>query len=284
MKRNLMNSSIKFCDITLRDGLQSLKYIMPTKEKIKLADYIYHTYRPFAMEIGSIVSPKILPQFEDSIEIFKHCKDNKFSTKLYMLTPNTYALEKAKAAGVKNFAFISSVSDAFQLKNTNKTIDENRIELTNMYKMLEKDDTVKIYISCIDECPIKGKIPLDDLIFQLYFYLYNFSHVNEICLSDTCGTLNENTFNEIINDLKGNIDFSQLSLHLHKSKNNSSELFKIIECAKNNNINRFDVSAIDNIGGCSVSIKDKLPSNIHYKDIDEEYDFFKKYMDIRNRN
>ncbi len=115
MQRRFINN-LRMFDVTLRDGLQSSNYIMPLEKKKALADFIYHTYRPNAMEVGSIVSSKHIPQMENSIELYKHCVNNKFCTELFMLTPNVYAVEKAKKAGVKNFSFITSASNSFQKK------------------------------------------------------------------------------------------------------------------------------------------------------------------------
>lgn len=281
MQRHFTNN-LRMFDVTLRDGLQSTKAIMSLKQKKDLADFIYHTYRPSAMEVGSIVSSKYVPQMKDSLEVYKHCVDNKFSTDLYMLTPNISALEIAKKAGIKNFSFITSVSESFQKKNTNKTIDETKGNMKEMFKCLELDDKVKIYISCIDECPIEGKISVYNIASELYYYIYNFCDVNEICLSDTCGTLTESKFIEIIQQVYGNVSFGKLSLHLHKNKE-KNDAMSIINKAKTLGIRKFDVSAIENMGGCAMTIDSNksLPSNIHYRDVDEEYDFFKRYIEMK---
>lgn len=283
MARRFMNH-LRLFDVTLRDGLQSTKSVMTLKQKTDLADYIYTTYKPAAMEVGSIVSPKFVPQMQDSIDVFRYCVNNQYDTDLYMLTPNINALEKAKKAGVKNFSFITSVSNAFQKKNTNKTLDETKEHMKEMFKCLDLDDKVKIYISCIDECPIDGKISIYNIASELFYYLYNFNDVIEICLSDTCGTLSEDTFVQLMQQIYGNCSLNNLSLHLHKNTQHN-EVSAIIERAKQIGMRNFDVCAIENMGGCSMTINTEsaLPANIHYKDVDEEYDFFKKYMEMRDK-
>ena len=70
-----VSKNIRYFDTTLRDGLQSYKHVLSLKEKTKLADYIYTTYKPQAIEVGSIVSEKfilkssfhIILEFERSI-------------------------------------------------------------------------------------------------------------------------------------------------------------------------------------------------------------------------
>lgn len=271
MKRVICNN-LRLFDVTMRDGLQSSSNILSLKQKTGLANFIYHTYKPTSMEIGAIVSPKLIPQLEESLEIYKYCVEKKFSSDLYMLTPNLYALKKAKAAGVKHFSFITSVSESFQKKNANKTLLETKNEMKEMYTYLELDDKVKIYISCIDECPIEGKIPVYNIASELLYYWYNFFDVNEICLSDTCGTLSTDTFKELLLQIFGSIDMDKIGLHLHKNSE-KNDVKEIIEKARNIGIRNFDVSAIENIGGCAMTIETskQLPSNIHYTDVDEDY-------------
>jgi len=283
MSRRFMNN-LRLFDVTLRDGLQSTKANMTLKQKTDLADFIYTTYKPYAMEVGSIVSPKFVPNMKDSLDVYQYCVNKQYDTNLYMLTPNLNALEKAKKAGVKNFSFITSVSDAFQRKNTNKTLDETKAHMKEMFKYVDVDDKVKIYISCVDECPIDGKMSIYNISSELYFYLYNFDNIQEICLSDTCGTLTEDSFIQLMQQIYGNCTLNRLSLHLHKNPDHN-ETQAIIKRAKQMGMRHFDVCAIENMGGCSMTIntKSKLPANIHYRDIDEEYDFFKRYMEIKDK-
>ena len=268
MKRSVVRN-LKLFDVTMRDGLQSLKQVLPLHKKQEMVNFIYHTYKPSALEIGSIVSPKYIPQMENSLELYQYCVDQKYNSDLYMLTPNIYALKKAKKAGVKNFSFITSTSNSFQKKNTNKTLDETKIQLMAMYNLLEKDDKVKIYMSCVEECPIEGKKSVIDICAEIFYYSFNFYNVNQLCLSDTCGTLTLDTFKEIIHELRGNIPVENISLHLHKNPQND-EIPLIIDYAKQVGIYKFDVCASKNMGGCAMTIDSKkgLPPNIHYSDVE----------------
>ena len=107
--------SVKFFDVSLRDGLQSLKRIYSLNEKKELFHKIINKYNPHCIEIGSIVSPKVLPQMHNSLELFSHV--NKMGLpNIYMLTPNLKSVDVGIKHGVKNFSLITSVSDEFQKK------------------------------------------------------------------------------------------------------------------------------------------------------------------------
>ena len=76
MIRSLKRLNVKpvFFDVSLRDGLQTFKEIMPLNEKINILNNILNKYNPNSIEIGSVVSPKILPQMENSLELLKYAK------------------------------------------------------------------------------------------------------------------------------------------------------------------------------------------------------------------
>ena len=272
--RILKFKPIKLFDVTLRDGLQSIPKIYTLKEKEQLFDTIVTHRFPSSMEIGSIVSPKILPQMEHSLELFRYANSIKscFSKPfdIYMLTPNSKSLDTAIKHNVENFSFITSVSSAFQKKNINKTLDETKNEIEKMMEqaIMVSDSKVKLYISCITECPVKGQLDLQYVINEILFYYYTYENMNEICLSDTCGSLLFPDFKYILDELnKRNIDMDKFSLHLH-NQSDKQNIKNIILYAMKNEINKFDVSYMPEIGGCSVTMKE-THGNLGYEQIYE---------------
>ena len=93
-------------------------------------------------------------------------------------------MDKFKIAldsGIKNMSFITSVSNEFQLKNTNKTIEQTKEILKNMLERIEsvEDSTlfkIKLYISCITHCPIVGKMNNDLIINEIMYYNNNYAY------------------------------------------------------------------------------------------------------------
>jgi len=268
----LGKNSLKLFDVTLRDGLQSLKKIYSLAEKTDILHNIIVNRFPSAIEVGSIVSPKILPQMEQSIELFHEAQFINIilprPIDLYMLTPNLKSVNIASDHDITNFSFITSVSNDFQKKNTNKNLTEikNEIELMMKRVTLIQDSKVKLYISCITNCPISGKIDNHKIINEILHYYYTYDEISEICLSDTCGTMEFNNFKTIIDELlKRNVDFNKISLHLHNQENKQN-VKDIIIYGMKSGIYRFDVSDMPEIGGCSVTMEN--PSgNLSYDDV-----------------
>jgi isopropylmalate/homocitrate/citramalate synthase len=273
-------------DVTLRDGLQSLskeEQSMYTLEKKKeIYEKINLTYQPKNIEIGSIVSERVLPIFLDTLELFSYVENvynKKYSIKNYILVPNKdKLLEVINVPSLNNFSFITSVSDVFQKKNTKKSLDENDNELNLMINLLNNSQKVifniKLYVSCINECPISGKID-NDIIIKRILKL-NKTNINNICLSDTCGTLEVADFKYIVDNCNSNgVPFSKLSLHLHVKPHREHVAEEIFFAALDRGIVNFDVSLL-NTGGCSVTMsKENIAPNLSYE---QYYTFLKNYI------
>jgi hypothetical protein len=181
------------------------------------------------------------------------------------------ALKKAIDNKVDNFSFITSVSNAFQKKNANKTLAETKQEMQQMFNSITPNNTIKLYVSCINECPLIGQIDNDYIVNELLLYEKNYA-INELCLSDTCGTLKFEDFEYIIdNCLYFGLPAKKLSLHLHYSPNNLEETKQIIHYAFDKNINKFDVSMIHG-GGCSMTMGEKKYAN------NLSYELFYKFL------
>jgi len=296
--QNNSNKNIKLLrvnpfDVTLRDGLQTLtsdeqsNYITDLKKQ--LYKEIIEKYNPKNLEIGSCVNTKIFPIFRDTEDLFNSIQDNKNK---YILVPNKEKLMDAIKFGATNFSFITSVSNSFQLKNTKMTIQENLNNLNNMIHFLDdyssfkidiengdvieefRNFYVKLYVSCINECPIEGKISTNDIVRELYYL--SGKKFDKICLSDTCGTLTNEEFHEIIGKLyEIGADINKFTLHLHVKPEREDEVEKIVHTAIDCGIKEFDVSYLKS-GGCSITMdKNKLAPNMSYE---QYYKFLTNYL------
>lgn len=259
-----MLGKLRFFDVSLRDGLQSLKTCYTLNDKKKMLDHIIQTYNPRDIEVGSLVSSRILPQMSGSIELYNYARNNYPTHNFYLLVPNyKYFSMATKCYHVKNFSFITSVSEEFQMKNTNKSINDTNIELMKIVSELDDTNKSKLYVSCITECPITKKQNMERVIHQVNNNLHH--KIDNICLSDTCGTLKFNDFKFIYESIDTKLR-EKISLHLHNPEN--PELPSIIQYALNNRIDTMDV-CFKEIGGCSVTIdEDKLLSNLTYEYFD----------------
>jgi len=262
-----LNKSLNLFDVSLRDGLQTWKRIPSLNEKKSLLHKISKLPNVNKIEVGSVVSHKILPQFNDSIELYHYTRKTYNHLTPYLLVPNLKMQEKALFSKIENMSFITSISDQFQKKNTNMNLDETKTQIKKMIDLTP--GYTKLYISCINECPIDGIIDNNTIIKEVIDYMK--LPLNEICISDTCGTLTEERLSEILTILLylmqiHGIPIQKLSIHLHKHKN-MNETKKIIHYCLSKYIYNFDVSYLDS-GGCSVTMNNtKMNNNLQYDDL-----------------
>jgi hypothetical protein len=261
-------------DVSLRDGLQTAnpEYYPLLKKRDIYHEIVFNDY-PRAIEIGSVVSEKVFPIFKDSVQLCDEAieyqnenKENK--SDIYLLVPNKEKLSRLlEISNCANFSLISSVSNIFQRRNVNKTLDETKKNINEMLEIINNkniiDPRVKLYVSCIDECPLSGKVDKDFIVKELLYY--NSLSIDEICLSDTCGTLEVNDFEYIVDTCKRfGIPMSKFSLHLHVKPRREKVIKNIINSALDRKIINFDVSMI-NGGGCSVTMKSEdMSPNLSY--------------------
>jgi isopropylmalate/homocitrate/citramalate synthase len=287
-----MGSPFPF-DVSLRDGIQSIpinqQIDFTLNKKQEIFSNIMCQYLPKNMEIGSIVSPSVLPIMKDTPEIFRYASNEskKYfrSPNLYVLVPNMKNLENAlQIKGLDNFSFITSASDDFQMKNTKKNLFENKKEIFDMLRVLDNSHlanayNVKLYMSCINECPISGKI--DNVKVSEQIMNYHHSGVNKICLSDTCGSLDAYDFSEIMNRVHYyGMPTTQFSLHLHVNPNKIDNVKKIMFHAFDRGITDFDVSDLST-GGCSVTMKNEnICPNLSY---DLYFDILTEYIESKGK-
>jgi hypothetical protein len=164
-------------DVSLRDVIQGASHTdWPTAKKREVFHTIYTKYQPQSIELGSLCSYKLLPIMADTRELHTHAistfrKDEKESkNSAYVLIPAVSKLQTAINYGMTHLSFITSVSNIFQLKNTNMTLQQVKSDFTQMFEQLkgESDKYVKkLYISCINECPISGKIDNDFIVNEI---------------------------------------------------------------------------------------------------------------------
>ena len=272
-------------DVSLRDGIQSLnnqeQKKFTTEYKLSLYKEILDKHNPNAIEVGSLVSPKVLPILSDSLIIYE--KTSLITDINYLLVPNSVKLKDAINIGCNNISVITSVSESFQLANTKKTINETKSDIVElMYEFysickINKPKT-KLYLSCIDHCPIEGQISHEKIINEIKYY-DKICKPDIICLSDTCGNLQHQNFIKIIDKINDEgINSDKLSLHLHINQDNLINAQKIFYSALDRKISEFDVSLLEN-GGCSVTMGSKTKPNLSY---DLYYKFIVDYILLKS--
>jgi hydroxymethylglutaryl-CoA lyase len=289
-------TKVKIFEVGPRDGLQNEFFILETSFKVDMIKKLVSTGIT-NIEATSFVSHKAIPQFYDADIVIKTVKDIP-NVNFSVLVPNIKGMEKAVQNNVKEIAIFTSVSETFNKKNINCSIDESFIRFDPIMK-LAKENNIRVrgYVSCIAGCPFQGSVNLTD-IYNVTKRLLDIG-VYEVSLGDTIGVGKPDQIAEIlqylINDNK--IDNNQLAVHFH---NTNGYALQNIVVALQYGITTID-SSIAGIGGCPYAKTDDghsignvsteaVVSLMHYLDIDTGIDYNKlmktssEIKDIINMN
>ena len=101
-----------------RDAMQGIKTFIPTEKKIT---YIQSLLRVGfdTIDFGSFVSPKAIPQMQDTAEVLAGLDLSQTKSKLLAIIANTKGAETAsRYKEIQYLGFPFSISENFQMRNT----------------------------------------------------------------------------------------------------------------------------------------------------------------------
>ena len=109
-----------------RDAMQSIKEFIPTEIKVKylqsLVDVGFDT-----IDIGSFVSSAVIPQLSDTAEVISKINLSNNTKLLVIIANERGALKACEFPRISYLGYPFSISENFQMRNTNKTIKESEI-------------------------------------------------------------------------------------------------------------------------------------------------------------
>lgn len=239
-----------------RDAMQGMKEIIPTDVK---ADYINSLLKVGfdTIDFGSFVSPKAIPQMADTAEVLSKLDLRNTKSKLLAIIANERgAIDAAQYAEITYLGYPLSVSETFQKKNTNRTIQEALESLHEIQNICVANNKVLVvYISMGFGNPYGDPYNVDivgDFIKKL-----DKLNVSIISLADTIGVSTPGNIIHLFQSLISLYPHIEFGAHLHSSPETA---VKKIEAAYFAGCRRFD-AAMKGFGGCPMA-EDKLTGNI----------------------
>jgi hydroxymethylglutaryl-CoA lyase len=271
---------IKIVEVGPRDGLQNLPahLCITPKDRITMVQKLAAAGLS-DIEIGSFVSPKHVPQMQDTDKVLaglyqaEAIKNNNKNHKIHKiqsvnpenvkgyrgddkddmayitLTPNQRGFDDAIAAGAQYIAVFISASESFSRKNVNMSMQESaQIAMDITAQAVDQGIQVRGYISCVFGCPYEGKMDLDlsadlaDLLLESGCY--------EISFGDTIGVASPSQVHALADllsfDQNTSNDNMQYALHMHQTYGQAlANIYAGLEAG----FSVFD-SSIAGLGGC----------------------------------
>ena len=212
MSESGMLKKVKIVEVGARDGLQNEKGEITPALRIELINRL--TDAGFsAIEAGSFVSPKWVPQMAETDLVYTSIKQG-VGVSYPVLTPNLKGFEAALVAGCDEVAVFAAASEGFSQININCSISESlkRFEPV-MLAAAENNVRVRGYVSCVATCPYEGAVAPDAVasvsraLIALGCY--------EVSLGDTTGAGTPGAMLRMLEQVAVQVPIEKLAAHCH---------------------------------------------------------------------
>jgi len=237
-----------------RDAMQGIHDFIPTSKKIEYLNTLLKV--GFAeLDFGSFVSPKAIPQLQDTAEVLDALEPT--ATELLAIVANQRGAGSACLyPQISSLGYPFSVSETFQMRNTNKSIEESFDDVKAILDLVSKHSKkLVLYLSMgfgnPYQDPYSPQVVVDWLGRLIEIGGNNFS------LADTVGTSTAESIASLSVATRDAFPGVTLGLHLHS---NAADAEAKISAALLANVDRLDMALLG-IGGCPMAA-DELTGNI----------------------
>ena len=244
IRRPPLPDRVTVYEVGPRDGLQNEPESLSAGVKVEFIDRLTDAGLP-AIEAGSFVSPRSIPQLSDTDEVYRRIR-RASGVRYPALVPNVRGLERALAAGVLEIAVFTAATETFNRRNINAGVDESIERFRPVVARARREKLrVRAYVSTAFGCPYEGPVP-PDAVREVVHKLLDLQ-VDEISLGDTIGVATPANVYDVIETLyDSGVTRGVLALHFHDTRGTAlANVYAGLECG----ITTFDSSA-GGLGGC----------------------------------
>jgi hydroxymethylglutaryl-CoA lyase len=240
-----------------RDAMQGWPHPIPTEKKIEyinaLLEVGFHT-----IDFGSFVSAKAISQMADTKEVLKGLRLANSHSKLLAIVANLRGAEEAVCYDeISYLGFPFSISETFQQRNTNSSIEESLERVEDIQNIcLKNGKELVIYLSMGFGNPY-GDLYSEEILLKWATEMVG-RQINTISLADTVGVATPEQISFALQTLIPMYPDVTIGVHLHSTPANWRQKF---EAALTAGCRRID-GALKGIGGCPMA-GDELVGNMN---------------------
>ncbi|HEY4289696.1 MAG TPA: hydroxymethylglutaryl-CoA lyase [Puia sp.] len=231
-----------------RDAMQGWPHIIPTARKIEYLNALLKVGFD-TLDFGSFVSPHAIPQMADTAEVLEGLGLNGTDTRLLAIVANFRGAETAASyAAINYLGFPFSVSETFQLRNTNKTIEGSFATVEEMQDLCAiRQKELVVYLSMGFGNPY-GDHWSEEVVYEWASALAKLG-VRTISIADTVGLATPEQVFSVTDYLIRELPQCTIGVHLHSTSPGRKAK---VDAALQAGCLRFD-GALKGIGGCPMA-------------------------------
>lgn len=239
-----------------RDAMQGWKTFIPTEKKIEYINSLLKVGFD-TIDFGSFVSPKAIPQMANTSEVISKLQIDSPDTRLLAIVANEQGANDAVVFDEINYlGFPFSVSETFQQRNTNSSIDQSLQRIQEIQNLcIKTGKQLVVYISMGFGNPY-GDLYDEEIVFEWVNRLVSMD-IEIISLADTVGIATAEQVYDMTSYLIESLPGTEIGVHLHSTVHNWKQK---LEAAVKAGCKRFD-GALKGIGGCPMA-NDELVGNM----------------------
>ena len=241
--------------------MQGWKHLIPTQRKVEYINALLQVGFD-TLDMGSFVSPKVIPQMADTVDVIRNINMQDNATKLLVIIANVRGAQEAcNFESVTYLGFPFSVSETFQQRNTNGSIETSLNKLYDIQNLCIKyNKQLVVYLSMGFGNPY-GDVYSPEIVFKWADKMAAIG-IKTISIADTIGIANPEQISNITSYLVKMLPHIQIGVHLHAAPDG---LKAKLEAAFYAGCMRFD-GALKGIGGCPMA-DDELIGNVNTGDM-----------------
>lgn len=231
-----------------RDAMQGWPHQIPTQKKVEYLQQLlavgFHT-----LDFGSFVSPKAIPQMADTKEVLAQLDLSDTKTSLLAIVANLRgAKEAANYPGIRYIGFPFSISETFQQRNTNSSVEESFLTVKAIRDICSSEGKeLVVYLSMGFGNPYGDAYSAQTVIDWAGKMVEE--GVRILSVADTVGLATPQQIESVMKKVIPSYPGTAIGVHLHSAPHHRAEK---LEAALLAGCIRFD-SAIKGIGGCPMA-------------------------------
>lgn len=239
-----------------RDAMQGIHNFILTEIKAAYINLLLQVGFD-TIDFGSFVSPKTIPQMQDTAQVLKQLDLSSTKSKLLAIIANYRGAEDAvQYDEISYLGYPFSISETFQLRNANTGIQAAFDIVKRINELCSvKNKELVVYISMGFGNPYGDPWNVD--IVQAWAAKLIKEGIKIIALSDTVGVATPQQISDIYPALCKTFPQTEFGMHLHATPGNWHSK---IAAAYKAGCKRFD-AALKGYGGCPMAA-DELTGNI----------------------